>query len=113
MIPLIGTILLWAGVFFMFVTAVGLLRLPDFYSRLHAASKTETLGMVLVMLGLGLHEGMSLVTVKLMMASIFILLASPTSAHLLARAAARLGQQPWTRTAARSRGDHDGPGGVH
>jgi multicomponent Na+:H+ antiporter subunit G len=106
-IPLIGTILLWAGVFFMVVASVGILRLPDFYSRLHAASKTETLGMVLVMLGLGLHEGMSLVMVKLLMASIFVFLASPTSAHLLARAAARLGQQPWTRPSARPRADGD------
>ena len=108
MIGLIGTILLWAGVFFMLVTAVGILRLPDFYSRLHAASKTETLGTVLVMVGLGLHEGISLVLVKLMMASIFILLASPTSAHLLARAAARLGQQPWTSTDASSGEDDNG-----
>ena len=83
MMMVFGDILLWLGVFFMIVTAVGILRLPDFYSRLHAASKTETLGLVLVMLGLGLHEGMSLVLVKLLIAATFILLASPTSAHLL------------------------------
>jgi multicomponent Na+:H+ antiporter subunit G len=93
----IGNFFLWAGVFFMAVTAVGLLRLPDFYSRLHAVSKSETLGLVLVMLGLGFHEGISLVSVKLLLAAAFIFLAGPSSAHLLARAAARLGLQPWVR----------------
>lgn len=94
---LVGDVLMWGGVFFMVVTAVGLVRLPDFYSRLHAVSKTETLGLVLVMLGLGLHAGGGLVLVKLLMAVVFLLLAGPASAHLLARAAARLGEQPWTR----------------
>ena len=96
---LVGSILLWAGVFFMAVTAIGLLRLPDFYSRLHAVSKTETLGLALIMLGLGFYEGVSLVFVKLLLAGVFIFVAGPASAHLLARAAARLGHHPWTRRA--------------
>ena len=94
---ILGDIVIWSGVFFMIVTAIGLLRLPDFYARLHVASKTETLGLVLIMVGLGMHAGASLVFVKLLLAAAFILVAGPASAHLLARAAVRLGQQPWTR----------------
>ena len=95
----VGSLLLWAGVFFMAVTAIGLLRLPDFYSRLHAVSKTETLGLALIMLGLGFQGGVNLVFVKLLLAAVFIFVAGPASAHLLARAAARLGHHPWSRKA--------------
>ena len=98
---ILGNILLWTGVAFMAVTAVGLLRLPDFYTRLHAVSKTETLGLILVMLGLALNIGAGLVMVKLLLAGVFILFSAPASAHLLARAAARVGEQPWTRTPGR------------
>ncbi len=98
---ILGVILLWTGVAFMAVTAIGLLRLPDFYSRLHAVSKTETLGLTLVMLGLALNTGAGFVLVKLLMAAVFIQFSGPASAHLLARAAARLGEQPWTRAPGR------------
>ena len=105
----VGNVLMWAGVFFMAVTAIGLLRLPDFYSRLHAVSKTETLGLALIMTGLGFREGLSLVFVKLLLAGVFIFVAGPASAHLLARAAARLGHHPWTRRAPAAGGRDAGP----
>jgi multicomponent Na+:H+ antiporter subunit G len=93
----VGLVLVWAGIFFMAVTALGIIRLPDFYSRLHAVSKTETLGLSLLTLGLGIYEGLSLVMVKLLLATLLILITAPTSAHLLARAAVRLGIRPVTR----------------
>jgi multicomponent Na+:H+ antiporter subunit G len=97
MLESMGLALVWLGVFFMVVTAIGVIRLPDFYSRLHAVSKTETLGLSLVTLGLGIYEGFSLVMVKLLLATALILITAPTAAHLLARAAVRLGIQPVTR----------------
>ena len=74
---ILGDIVIWSGVFFMIVTTIGLLRLPDFYARLHAVSKTETLGLVLIMVGLGMHAGASLVFVKLLLAAANLILLRP------------------------------------
>ena len=97
MLGLVGDVVLWGGVFFMAVTAIGLLRLPDFYTRAHAVSKTETLGIGLILLGLVLHEGLSIVSLKLALVVLFAFLANPLAAHLLTRAALRSGLQIWTR----------------
>ena len=93
----VGDVLLWIGLFFIAVAAVGLLRLPDFYSRAHAVSKAETMGLGLLMLGLALHEGASLVSLKLVVVVGFVFLANPVGVHLLTRTAFRLGVLPWTR----------------
>ena len=92
-----GGALLVAGLFFMAVTAVGLLRLPDFFSRAHAVSKTETLGIGLVLLGLAIYEGSAVVSLKLVMGVLFVFLSNPVASHLLTRAAVRVGVMPWTR----------------
>lgn len=75
------------GGIFCVVGAIGLLRMPDFYTRMHAASVIETLGAGLVLLGLMLQAGLTLVTVKLLMLGLLILFVSPTATHALARAA--------------------------
>lgn len=75
------------GGVFCIVGAIGLLRMPDFYTRMHAASVIETLGAGLILLGLMLQAGLTLVTVKLLMLGLLILFASPTATHALARAA--------------------------
>jgi multicomponent Na+:H+ antiporter subunit G len=92
-----GGALLIGGLFFMAVAALGLLRLPDFFSRAHAVSKAETLGIVLALLGLAIYDRGSLVSLKLGLALIFVFLANPVAAHLLTRAAIRSGMMPWTR----------------
>lgn len=97
MLDLLATLVLWGGVFFMAVTAIGLLRLPDFYTRAHAVSKTETLGIGLIILGLILHEGFSLVSVKLALVLLFAFLANPLATHLLTRSALRSSVPMWTR----------------
>jgi multicomponent Na+:H+ antiporter subunit G len=99
---LAGNILLWAGIFFMGVAAIGLLRLPDFYTRAHTVSKTETLGLGLLILGLVFHGGASLVSIKLVLILVFGFLANPVAAHLITRAAVRCGVQMWTRETVRS-----------
>lgn len=83
-----------AGGFFCIVGAVGLLRMPDFYTRMHAASVIDTLGAGLVLLGLLLQAGFTLVAVKLLMVGLLIFFASPTATHALARAALVRGLLP-------------------
>ena len=83
-----------AGGLFCIVGAVGLLRMPDFYTRMHAASVIETLGAGLILLGLLLQAGLTLVAVKLLMIGLLIFFASPTATHALARAAMTRGIQP-------------------
>ena len=87
-------LLLCAGGFFCVVGGIGLLRMPDFYTRMHAASVIETLGAGLILLGLMLQAGMTLVTAKLVMIGLLIFFASPTASHALARAAMIRGLTP-------------------
>ncbi|MFQ5789414.1 MAG: monovalent cation/H(+) antiporter subunit G [Acidobacteriota bacterium] len=89
--------LLWAGFFFVLAGAIGILRLPDFYSRLHAMGKNDTLGVALMVLALVFLEGATLNSLKISLIVIFISLANPTATHALGRAAHRAGLVPWTR----------------
>jgi len=100
----IAIILIVAGVFFLTVSALGLLRFPDFYARTHAVGKSETLGSILVLSGLAVYNGCELSTVKILFILFFVLIASPTATHAIARAALRTGLQPWTRTRAEQKG---------
>lgn len=94
LLDLLSWALLLAGGFFCVVGAVGLVRMPDFYTRMHAASVVETLGAGLVLLGLLLQAGPTLVAVKLLMVGLLIFFGSPTATHALARAALARGLQP-------------------
>lgn len=76
--------------------SLGLLRLPDFFSRTHSAGILDTLGAGLILLGFGLQSGLSLVTVKLALVLVFILITGPTAAHALARSALQSGVKPVT-----------------
>ena len=94
LLDLLSWALLLAGGFFCVVGAVGLVRMPDFYTRMHAASVVETLGAGLVLLGLLLQAGFTLVAVKLLFIGALLLFASPTGTHALARAAYERGLKP-------------------
>jgi len=100
----IAIILIVAGVFFLTVSALGLLRLPDFYARTHAVGKSETLGSILVLSGLAVYNGLELSTVKILFILFFVLIANPTATHAITRAALRTGLQPWTRQKAGQKG---------
>ncbi len=89
-----GWACLLAGSFFSLVGALGLVRMPDFYTRMHSASVTDTLGAGLILLGLMLQAGLTLVTAKLIMLGLLIFFTSPASSHALARAAMLRGLQP-------------------
>jgi len=84
---LLSWILLLLGGIFSIIGGIGLIRLPDFYSRMHASSITDTLAMFLIIAGLMLQGGLSLVTLKLFLIFVFIFLTAPVSTHALANAA--------------------------
>jgi multicomponent Na+:H+ antiporter subunit G len=85
---------LLAGGFFSIVGGVGIVRLPDFYSRLHGGGITDTLGAGLILLGLALQAGLSLALAKVFMILMFLLMTSPTGCHALAHAALSDGLHP-------------------
>jgi multicomponent Na+:H+ antiporter subunit G len=94
LIDSVSWVCLVSGGVFCVIGAFGLLRMPDFYSRMHAASVIDTLGAGLLLLGLMLQAGFTLVAVKLLMVGALIFLASPTATHALARAAMLRGLKP-------------------
>jgi multicomponent Na+:H+ antiporter subunit G len=94
MTDVLSWILLVAGSLFAVVGGVGLLRLPDFYSRMHGAGMTDTMGATLILTGLMFQAGLTLVTIKLLMILFFLLVTSPTSTHALARSAIAHGLKP-------------------
>jgi multicomponent Na+:H+ antiporter subunit G len=96
-VTIITTVLLVLGLLFILLGVVGILRLPDFYTRLHAMGKCDTLGVTLVLLALAVYEGWSLASAKLLLISVFIGLANPTATHALGRAALKSGLKPWSR----------------
>ena len=74
---------LMAGSLFCITGGIGMLRLPDFYTRCHAAGITDTLGAGLILIGLGFQGGLTQVTVKLLLILVFLALTSPTSTTLM------------------------------
>lgn len=93
-LDIIASILVLAGSFFCIVGGIGLLRMPDFYTRIHAAAITDTLGAALVIVGLMVAAGISLVSVKLLMIIAFLWITSPAGAHALGKAALKVGPKP-------------------
>ena len=94
-VTIISIILIVVGVFFIMVGSIGILRLPDFYARTHAASKSDTLGIMFVIGGLILFEGATINSIKLLFIILFIFLANPIGTHALSRAAYKSGLIPW------------------
>ena len=84
------------GCLFVITGGIGMLRLPDFFSRIHAASLTDTMGAWLILLGLGIQSGFSQTTVKLALIFLFLFFTSPTASHALAKAALHGKLQPQT-----------------
>jgi multicomponent Na+:H+ antiporter subunit G len=87
-------VLFLAGGFFCIVGAIGLLRMPDFYTRVHAASVNDTLGAALILLGLALQAGWTLAAAKLLIIALLIFFTSPAATHALTNAALGRGLEP-------------------
>ena len=92
---LISVALTLLGALFMFAGTVGLLRFPDVYTRLHALSKADNLGLGFLTVGLALQAGSFAGAVKLLLIWLLALVASATCCHLIARAALRVGVRLW------------------
>ncbi len=93
----ITVLLLLVGAFFMLAGTIGFVRFPDFYSRMHATGKCDTLGEGLMLVGLIVYGGATFVSVKILFLIMFILLANPTSTHAIAKAAYDVGLEPWRK----------------
>ena len=91
---IVSWVCLVAGSVFALIGAVGIIRLPDVFARMHGAGIVDTLGAGLIMLGLIFQAGFTLVTVKLALIVVFLLFTGPTSTHALARAALNGGVKP-------------------
>ncbi len=87
-------VLLVSGGAFCVIGAVGLLRMPDFYTRVHAASITDTIGFGLLLLGMMLQAGLSLITAKLAIIGLLAFFISPTATHALVKAGMTRGIKP-------------------
>ena len=99
-----------AGALLAVIGAVGVLRFPDVYTRIHAASITDTGGAGLIILGLGLLSGLTPTTLKLLLVWVFIMLATPAAANALANAAFGSGYSPWNAGKRSGRGEKGGEG---
>jgi multicomponent Na+:H+ antiporter subunit G len=91
----VAAVFLLGGAVFLLVSSMGLLRLPDFYTRAHAVGKAETLGSMLILVGLALYNGVALTSVKLLLILAIIAVTNPTATHALTRAAMRSGLKIW------------------
>jgi multicomponent Na+:H+ antiporter subunit G len=98
LLDIASAVLLLTGGFFVFVGGYGVMRMPEFFTRMHAASLTDTGGAALILLGLMLQGGFTLVPLKLAAIFLFLFLTSPTASYALANAALLSG----VRTACRN-----------
>lgn len=91
------------GMFLFTVGVIGILRFPDFYSRLHAAGKSDSLAAVLIVIAVALYNlqefsfGNLLVSLKILLIAVFIYIASPTATHAITKTALVIGVIPWTK----------------
>ena len=93
---LFACLFMLAGAIFFIGSAVGMMRLPDFYCRVHASGNSETLGCVLSFIGLIILEGPTLTAAKIGFVFLFVFLANPIGSHILCKAAYKTGHSVWT-----------------
>jgi len=89
--------LMLVGLFFLFVAAVGVLRLPDVFTRSHAVSLTDCLGALFLLGGLAIYQGFSTNLIKILIVLVLLYLLNPVIAHATVRSALRCGLKPWSR----------------
>ena len=93
-LDILSWISLVAGGAFCAIGALGLVRMPDFYTRVHAAGIIDTMGAGLLLFGMILQAGFTLIAVKLVMIGLLLLFTSPTATHALTKAALARGLKP-------------------
>ena len=95
MIDILGYILIIIGILFDIFGCIGLVRFPDVYNRLQAATKCVTLGTIFLLAGVALASGLGPTSAKAMICAVFILITSPTAAHAIAKGAYASGVELW------------------
>ncbi|SHE63655.1 multicomponent Na+:H+ antiporter subunit G [Kaistia soli DSM 19436] len=91
---IVSGILILVGAGFFLTGAIGFIRMPDLFTRLHAASLSDTTGMALILSGLAVHAGFTVAAVKLVFLILFLLFMGPATTHALAAAALAAGVKP-------------------
>ncbi len=92
---ILSVIFILTGLFFLTVAAIGVIRLPDVFTRSHAVSLTDSLGAFLLLIGLAIYEGLSMNVLKILAVLALLYLQNPVIAHATLRAAVRAGLKPW------------------
>lgn len=98
MIEMLKAILLISGAAFMLLAAVGVLRMPDLLTRMHATTKAATLGVALVMVAVALHFAEVAVVARAFGVILFLLMTAPVAAHVIGRAGYFVGSKLWNGT---------------
>ena len=93
-LDVLSWVMLLSGAGFVLIGGIGILRLPDLYTRMHAARLTDTLGTLLILGGIVVQAGLTLASVKLLAIAVFLLLTGPTATYALANAALLAGLLP-------------------
>ena len=94
---IIAIFFILSGLLFFTTSVIGLIRFPDFYCRMHATGKGDTLGTILLFAGFIIYEGFTLTSLKLLLIPVFIFLASPTVTHSIGKAAVSCGAIGWEK----------------
>lgn len=94
---IVTTVLLGLGCIISLTGSYGLLRMPDFYTRLHTAGKTDSLGQLLILIGLVFVTPDLLTQLKLVMVGMILMIVAPTATHAITKAAHLHDLRPWTK----------------
>ena len=94
---ILSIIFIVAGLIFLVIAAIGVIRLPDVFSRSHAVSLTDSLGAFLMLIGIALHEGVGKNMLKILVVLALLYILNPGIAHATLRAALRSGIKPWQK----------------
>jgi multicomponent Na+:H+ antiporter subunit G len=98
LVEIISSFLILSGVIFIVISGIGLLRLPDFYIRISVVTKAITLGITLILIGIGVYFNDLVIASKIIAIISFMMITSPVSAHIIARAAAKNKVPFWQKT---------------
>jgi multicomponent Na+:H+ antiporter subunit G len=103
LLDIVASVMIGFGLFFFLGGAIGILRFPDFYSRLHPAGKLDTMGQFAAMTGIALYLlndlslGSVMTALKILLIVVFVFITSPTATHAIVDAGVRAGLTPWTK----------------
>ena len=94
---MIAYIFIFLGLIFIFFGTLGIIRFPDIYTRLQTSSKCDAAGAVAILIGLIVREGLSSISLRILVILLFLLLTNPVATHAIARSAAIRGIKPWRK----------------